>query len=384
MAGEVEKGEDKDKKPYVPEFDIVEEDTDKPEKKEEKSAYADERLSADQRTDDDDDDHGTDVTTDTGEETDEQIQRKREKRRAERKAQKARQNLARERDKRELNLLRISHEQLNRKVAELETKGGQRQAQTELAVVEGRIQQLEATQAEIDEALAAATVAGNQADIAKLNKAQRQLTDGLGRLNTHKDSLKRAAVPGKEGGEEEEVERRDERRGAEEGGEVQIPPGAVRNLQVFAKRHPWVKPQGGDQDSRIVRALDTAVMEEGFDPTTSAYWEELEDRMKEVLPHRFKKGAKPDPDDDDDLDEDDPAPARNGNGRGKPNGGKGPRMPGASQNRGGNGNRFFLTAERKAAMVEAGVWDDPVARDRQIRQYQQWDRDNADLMKGRQ
>lgn len=378
MAEKTENKDDKDNGEYKPEFDIVEqpdEGQEKPDKSADKSAKTpsyedDERLSASQRDEDDSDDDAGGVELDKGNETQAEIEAKRERRRRERKAQKARQNAARERDQREMNFLRTRNEQLEKRFGAME----ERVTQNEMAQVESRLQQLKAAQAEAEEVLGRAIEANNGADVVKLNRTIRELEQGIGRLNAYKAGLTKEAEKA-----EEEDEGQEQRRGAEEGdgqGRKRPDPAVVKNLTVFAKRHPWFDPTVGDEDTRIVLALDEAVKADGFDPRTKDYWVELEERMSRRLPERMKAfknngGAKEERDEDD---EDEPE-QRNGSGKeqGKPKGG--PRMSSGSQTR-GSGKQFLLTAARKQAMIEAGVWDDPELRDKYIRSYAEWDKAN--------
>lgn len=369
------KGDDKSNGEYKPEFDVVEqpdEGQEKPDKAADKSAKVpgyedDERLSASQRDDDDEhDDAGAD--SDTGNESKEEIEAKRERRRRERKAQKMRQQAARDRDQREMNFLRTRNEQLERKYGSLE----ERVTQNEMAQVEGRLQQLVAARGEAEEVLARAIEANNGSDVVKLNRTIRELEQGITRLNAYKAGLEKDRSKEDDEGEEQG-------KGGNEGEGKQRSrpdPGVVKNLTVFAKRHPWFDPSVGDEDTRIVLALDEAVKADGYDPATKDYWVELEERMGRRLPERmkaFKNGSAKDERDEDD-DEDEPQRRNNGADKGaaKP---KGPRMSSGSQTR-GSGKQFLLSAARKQAMIEAGVWDDPELRDKYIRSYAEWDKAN--------
>ncbi len=379
MADEKKEGDDKSNGEYKPEFDVVEqpdEGQEKPDKATEKSAKVpgyedDERLSASQRDDDDDDqDDAGGTELDKGNESQADIEAKRERRRRERKAQKMRQNAARERDQREMSFLRTRNEQLERKYGTLE----ERVSQNELAQVEGRLQQLTAARGEAEEVLARAIEANNGSDVVKLNRTIRELEQGINRLNAYKAGLEKDRSA--KGDDDEEGQERGKEEGDGGKGRQQRPdPAVVKNLTVFAKRHPWFNPQEGDEDTRIVLALDEAVKADGYDPATKDYWVELEERMGRRLPERmkaFKNGsAKEERGEDDDEDE---PQRRNGadKGAGKP---KGPRMSSGSQTR-GSGKQFLLSAARKQAMIEAGVWDDPELRDKYIRSYAEWDKAN--------
>jgi len=134
---------------------------------------------------------------------------------------------------------------------------------------------------------------------------------------------------------------------------------------AFMNKHKWYGgPQSNDPDSRVMSALDTAVANDGFDPRTTVYWEELESRAKKYLAHRFTEGEKS------------TTVANNGNQRQttvkSPVAGSG---NGASS--GGGGKQFQLSAERVKAMKEAGSWDDPKRREAQIRRFQEFDKANS-------
>lgn len=365
--------EDKDKKDkseFEPEFDIVEQATDddseKPDKVADKTdapGYEDdERLSASQRDDEDDDQGESQEGADKGL-SEKELEARRERRRQERKARKLRQTQNRERDAREMHFLRTRNEQLERQMGAVT----QRVSRNEIAQVDGRLEQLKLARDEAEEVLAKAIEANNGADVVKLNRTIRELEGGISRLTNYRAGL--------------EKEHKEDKEGAESGTDTEekaapprrLAPAVIRNVQLFGARHEWFNPQGTDEESRIVQALDSAVLAEGFDPATRDYWEELEDRMARRLPERMKKfgAAKK----DDEGQGDDPPQRRvNGSGNGgKPRGG--PRMASGSQTR-GTGKQFLLSAERKRAMIEAGVWDDPELRDKYIHSYAEWDKAN--------
>lgn len=371
MADETKNGEDKG---YKPEFEIVEEGDEGKAKAADggdkaKTGYEDDtRLSAEQRADDaagDDDD--TAVALDEGNQTAEQIEAKREKRRRERKAQKVRQNEARRRDGVEMTFLRTRNEQLERKFGSLE----QRVQQNEITQVDGRMEQLKAAIVEAEEVLGRAIEANDGAGVVKLQRTIRQLEEGKTRLTNYKHALSeraKAEAAEDEGGEEGGQDQ--QRRGAPE----QLTAVVANNLKTFAKRHPWFDLDNGDEDSLIVAALDNAVKRDGFNPASKDYWVELEERMKRRLPDRMKTFEVAAADDADDEDDEPPARA-NGKAKDKDKPKGGPRMATGSQTR-GNGKQFLLSAERKQAMIEAGVWDDPELRDKYIASYARYDKEN--------
>jgi hypothetical protein len=61
------------------------------------------------------------------------------------------------------------------------------------------------------------------------------------------------------------------------------PPGLNARAQdmaeVFMSRFPYYDPSGTDEDTMVIKAIDDAVMAEGFRPDTSMYWRTLEQRL---------------------------------------------------------------------------------------------------------
>lgn len=60
----------------------------------------------------------------------------------------------------------------------------------------------------------------------------------------------------------------------------------------------WMKKNGSwydgrNRESKLVLTLDKELVEEGYNPDEKEYWEELTDRAREILPHRFKANIKP-------------------------------------------------------------------------------------------
>ena len=82
----------------------------------------------------------------------------------------------------------------------------------------------------------------------------------------------------------------------------------------------------------------------------------------------WKTAAKPAKNQEEDPVEDERPAGR----RGPPVGGSG-REGGATPGR----RQVVVSPERKRALQEAGVWDDPVARERYLRKYHEWDRNNV-------
>ena len=57
-------------------------------------------------------------------------------------------------------------------------------------------------------------------------------------------------------------------------------PAAVRHSETFLRRHSWFDPDDPThEDSQIVKAIDDALANEGYKPSTPLYWRELERRV---------------------------------------------------------------------------------------------------------
>lgn len=128
-------------------------------------------------------------------------------------------------------------------------------------------------------------------------------------------------------------------------------PVIARYAQNWMAEHPWYNPNGKDPDSRVALAIDNALTEEGYDPKSTDYWQELDSRLQRYLPHRY-------------TDEADEKPAQR-----KPRAvvtGSGRENATSSGNRPGT---FTLTPEQVRAMKDAGMWDDPQKRAKMIKRY---------------
>jgi hypothetical protein len=115
-------------------------------------------------------------------------------------------------------------------------------------------------------------------------------------------------------------------------------------------KNSWYKKDGKDEDSQIAKIIDAKLADEGWDPATEDYWEELEERLQKRLPHRY-------------TDYQDEQPQR-----------RRPKsvVTGSSQESSGprsSGGTFVITPEQKRAMQDAGFWDDPEMRKKMIKRY---------------
>lgn len=70
-----------------------------------------------------------------------------------------------------------------------------------------------------------------------------------------------------------------------------LPTRAQNHATEFFKEFPWFDANNRtDIDSNIVRAIDQSVAEEGFDPSSPDYWDEIRDRMEQKMPWLATQG----------------------------------------------------------------------------------------------
>ena len=126
------------------------------------------------------------------------------------------------------------------------------------------------------------------------------------------------------------------------------------NATSWLKSNNWYDPNGQDTDSRIAKVIDNALASEGWDPSDPEYWDELDNRLKERLPHRYtgKTGGNRN--------------RRSGTSSGRSD------VSGSSTAK----NTFTLSRDRVQALKDAGMWDDADKRAKAIRRYADFDRNN--------
>jgi len=122
----------------------------------------------------------------------------------------------------------------------------------------------------------------------------------------------------------------------------------------WLKKNSWFDPQARDTDSRIAKVIDQELAADGWDPSDTEYWEELDNRLSARLPHRYSsKGGR------------------------ETKRSAGPtassRVANTSSAKPGT---ITLSRERVQAIKDAGAWDDTDKRNKMIRAYAQYDRQN--------
>lgn len=125
-----------------------------------------------------------------------------------------------------------------------------------------------------------------------------------------------------------------------------------KNAGQWLKKNSWFDPQARDTDSRIAKVVDQELAADGWDPADPEYWEELDSRLQTRLPHRYT--------------------SKGGNTR-RANTTTSGRTAAVNSAKPGT---ITLSRDRVQAIKDAGAWDDVAKRNKMIRAYAQYDREN--------
>ncbi len=278
---------------------------------------------------DDDEDDAPEESASTGDADRDAI---RERRRLEKLERKDRREKAIKRDKIELDFLRKQNDELERRMAAQE----HRAVQTDIGNYAAQAQRAREEAETAERVIAKAVEAGNGEDVAR---AMRYRDEAIARANqltfAQQQAQRQAQAP-------------------------KPPPQADQRVMQLAnnfveKNKDWYDPNGRNEDSAIVLAIDQGLVRDGYDPSSEDYWSELDKRAARRLPERF--GAKP--------------AQQERETRGGPAVGSGREHAPASTRK-----EIHISPERKQALVEAGVWDDPILRMKYAKRYAQYDADH--------
>jgi len=127
-------------------------------------------------------------------------------------------------------------------------------------------------------------------------------------------------------------------------------PQLQRYANEWMESNPWYDPNGKDMDSKVALKIDQAMAEEGWNPKTQEYWDELNNRLQRYIPHRYTGGV------DEKPSQRRPRNVVTSSGR-------------ESASSSGGKNTFTLNPDQVRAMKDAGMWDDPDKRAKMIRRY---------------
>ena len=133
---------------------------------------------------------------------------------------------------------------------------------------------------------------------------------------------------------------------------IQAPdPMVTRYASDWMSDNRWYDPTGKDPDSKVALTIDQQMAEEGWNPASQEYWEELDNRLQRYLPHRYN--------------------GDNGEEVHKPRKHRSVVTSTGRESLSTGKNTFTLTPEQVKAMKDAGMWDDPEKRSRMIKRYAQ-------------
>ena len=289
----------------------------------------DDRLETDQEEvsvegSDDPDDHDEEDLSSHSDEDREAIRaRRREERKQRKQAQREREDTLR----RELAASKAVIDELRSKVEGIE----RRNTGSELAQLDNAKKQTAQEYAYFKDQIRVATESGNGALVADATEKMLQAQQKFNQLQAYEQSYRqRQATP------------------------QPLDPRLVDQAKNWMDNNKWYDPSGRDPDSRITLTLDQQLAEEGWDPTTREYWQELDSRVKKYLPHRANSGKISGT-----------KPRTTVSGSGKDSGAR------------TSNQSYRLSAERVQALKDAGLWDDPKQRAEAVRRFREYDQQNG-------
>lgn len=254
-----------------------------------------------------------------------------EEKRAQRQNRKFRRRAAIEHKERELAFLRAENEEFKRRLQAVE----RRTTEFDQQATDQRLNETLNEISTVDRIIAKAIEQGAGEDVSKALAIRDQLLERQRQLKQLKEQ---ALVAG------------NQKQGPD--------PRVAAYAKEWISANNWYDPRGGDEDSMIVQAIDKRLAAEGYNPATEDYWIELDNRVAKRLPHKYGE---------DPVSEAPKAKKRGG----PPVGGK--REYASPSTR----KEIYISPERKQALIDAGVWDNPELRQRYIKRYADYDRNNS-------
>jgi hypothetical protein len=295
--------------------------------KEEKKASDESDAEEEEEQQDEESDSDESESEDTEDEREKIREARREERRLKKELQKQRETSARHK----ISALEKRNEELARRLAAVEnTASSFKFAQIDKAVED------EATRVEYAKMKMLQAAQSN--DVEAQMEYLEQLTDA-------KDRLKQAQFQKKQ--------QLEQAKSPKQNVPTPVSTEVQQNATKWLKRNSWYDPDARDTDSRIAKVVDQELAADGWDPSDSEYWEELDNRLQTRLPHRYtakgnsnhKRAAGP------------TASSRVAEASAKP-------------------GTITLSRDRVQAIKDAGAWDNVEKRNKMIRAYAQYDRQN--------
>jgi len=299
------------------EFDIIETDT---------LPTADEISAREKEIEADEEETDDERLADSQDDLDDDIEGGKNKNREKRLKRRELQKRAKEAADRELEFLRQQNAEMLRRIQAVEGHAINTNEQT----VDARYAQALGEVRQAEHIMARAAEAGNGDDMIAAMRIRDEAMTAAQQLQAYKQQVAQAR---------EQVAR------------PQVDPRVSSFANEWTQANPWYDPAGRDEDSRITKAIDDGLVREGYNPSSRTYWEELTRRVAARVGDagdaaQPKRKAPP-----------------TGNGR--------EHAPSSTR------KEVYVTPDRKAAMIEAGIWDDPVARNRMLKAYQEYDKQGS-------
>lgn len=237
------------------------------------------------------------------------------------------QKAAKERAQRELQLLREQNQQLMERVNAIE---GSVNTQT-ASLLDQRFNEAQREVQQATSIIARAVEAGNGEDVVA---AMRLKDEAQSRLMQIAAAKQQVSAPQQQG-----------------------PDPRVQSLaKEWAAANPWFDPNGRTEESAIALAIDRVLPNEGYDPRSVEYYEELTRRLNRRLGQSEQPSTQRD------------QPAKR---KAPPQGTASQHAPQSTR------KQVFVTPERKQAMIDAGYWDDTALRNQMLRAYHDYDKNSA-------
>ena len=279
--------------------------------------------------DSEEDQAGDDEAADEGEDEDER-EKIREARREERKLKKELQKQREASAKHKISALERRNEELARRLAAVENTAASYQfAQLDKAL-EDEATRVEYAKMKMVQAAQAGDVNAQMEYLEQLTEAKQRLQQAQ---HYKKEQLEAAKAPKQNVPNPTSTE-------------------VQQNATKWLKKNSWFDPQARDTDSRIAKVIDQELAADGWDPSDAEYWEELDSRLASRLPHRYT--------------------SKGGNTK-RANPTASSRVSNAGAAKPGT---ITLSRDRVNAIKDAGAWDDVEKRNKMIRAYAQYDREN--------
>jgi hypothetical protein len=283
-----------------------------------------EPIEAEDADDGDEDDGDDDRLAESEDDSDEDISSGSNSNRDRRRKRRDMQRRAKEAAERKIMLLERQNAEMMQRLSAVEGFTQNTSAQT----LDTRIAQAQREIQQAEMIIAKATEAGNGEDVVAAMRIRDQAMSTAQQLVQTKQQF--------------ETQR-------QQAQQPKVDPNVVNYAKQWMEANPWYDPTGRDRDSALTKAIDNELAGEGFDPASRDYWEELTARVADAFGEGEKK------------------PKR----RAPPTGRTREHAPTSTK------KEIYVTPERKAAMVEAGVWDDVAKRNRILKAYQEQDRGSA-------